>query len=488
MQVKELKQNGLEHEIEVTVKANDIDKRVDVRLKEVGKTMKMPGFRPGKVPLKILKQKYGKAIMGEVLEAAVNDTSVKVMKDKKLRPAMKPNIEVKSFDEGKDLVYAMKVEVLPEFKVKDFKGVKLEKPVAKPDDKAVTEALERIAEGRTSSEPIKGNRASKKGDILVFDFSGRTADDNVEHDGMQADGHQLELGSNQFIPGFEDQLIGTKAGEKVEVKVSFPKEYGATDLAGRDAIFDCDIKEIREPAEAKIDDEFAKSLGMEDLAALKKAVEEQMSKEFAAHSRLKLKKALLDHLDDNHDFEVPPGMLDMEYNNIIQQIEMERQQNPQQDSGEDAPDLSDDEKAELKQIAERRVRLGLILSEVGNSNNIKISDPELQKSVITEAQKYPGQEKEVFDYFSKNPQALESLRAPLFEDKVVDFILELAEVKEVSVTVEELTAEEEEDEAPKKKSATKKKASTAKKSDSSKEAAKKPAASKKKSTAKKKAS
>ncbi len=484
MQVKELKQSGLEHELEVTVKADDIDKRVDVRLKEVGKTMKMPGFRPGKVPLKILKQKYGKAIMGEVLEAAVNDTSVKVLKDKKLQPAMKPNIEVKSFDEGQDLVYAMKVEVLPEFKVKDFKGVKLEKPVAKPDDKAVSEALERIAGQRTSSEPIKGDRASKKGDILVFDFSGRTADDNVEHEGMQADGHQLELGSNQFIPGFEDQLIGQKAGEKVEVKVSFPKEYGAKELAGRDAIFDCDIKEIRELAEAKIDDEFAKSLGMDDLAALKKAVEEQMSKEFDGHSRLKLKKALLDHLDDNHDFEVPPGMLELEYNNITQQIEMERQQTPQ----EDAPELSDDEKAELKQIAERRVRLGLILSEVGNSNNIKISDPELQKSVITEAQKYPGQEKEVFDYFSKNPQALESLRAPLFEDKVVDFILELAEVKEVSVTVEELTAEEEEDEAPKKKPAAKKKDSTAKKPDSSKEEAKKPAAAKKKSTAKKKAS
>ncbi len=465
-----MKNKGLAHEIEVTITANDIDKRVDEHLKKVGKNIKVAGFRPGKVPMNILKKKYGKAIMGEVLEAAVNDTSAKVLKEKGLQPAMKPSIEVKSFDEGKDLTYVMAVEVLPKFEVKSFKGVKLKKPVAKVGDKDIDEALKRIAGQRKSSEPIKTQRASKKGDILVFDFDGRTADDDKKHDGMKAQSYHLELGSGQFISGFEDQLTGKKAGEKVEVKVSFPKNYGAKELAGRDAIFDCEIKEIREQVEAKIDDEFAKSLGLDDLAALKKAVEEQIGKEYAGHSRLKLKKALLDHLDDGHDFEIPSGMVDLEYKNILQQIEMGQ---PQGEEGK----IGDDEKAELKDIAERRVRLGLILSKVGTDNKIKVADQELQRAVIMEAQKYPGQEKQVFDYFSKNPHTLEGLRAPIFEDKVVDFILEMAEVTEVTVTPEELMAEEEDD-ASDKKSEGKKKESSEKKPDSEK----------KKSTSKKKGS
>jgi len=476
MQVKDLKQDGLSHEIEVTVTANDIDKRVEERLKEVGKTLKIPGFRPGKVPLDILKKKYGKAIMGEVLESAVNDTSAQVLKDKKLQPALQPKIEVKSFDDGKDLTYTMALEVLPEFKVKDFKGLKLDRPVARPDEKTVNEALERIAKQNRTTEAIKTDRAAKKGDILVIDFHGRTADDNVEQPGMHAHGTRLELGSGQFIPGFEEQLTGTKAGDKVEVKLTFPKDYGSTDLAGREAIFDVDISEIHEAKDSKIDDELAKALGLEDLSALKKAVEEQIGKEFDAHSRLKLKKLLLDRLDDDHDFEVPAGMLELEYNNIIRQIELEQQ------GKENALELSDAEKKELKEISERRVRLGLILSEIGNANNIKVSDPELQRSVITEAQKHPGQEKEVFDYFSKNPQALESLRAPLYEDKVVDFIFELADIKDVTVTPEELTAEEEEDEKPEKK--PEKKPTTAKKDSKAKSSAKK--ASGKKAPARKK--
>lgn len=453
MQVKELKNKGLSHELEITIPANDIDKRVDARLKEVGKTIKMPGFRAGKVPLEMLKKRYGKAIMGEVLELAVNETSAAAMKDKKLRPAMQPKIEVKEFDDGKDLVYTMTVETLPEFKIADFKGAKLEKPVAKPDAKAVDDAISRLAESRRTTQEVTTKRAAKTGDTVVIDFDGRTADDDVRQPGMKSEQHHLELGSGQFIPGFEDQLVGAKAGDKVEVKVSFPENYGAKELAGREAIFDVTVHQLREPGEAKIDDEFAKSFGMETVDALKKAVEEQLQKELDQQSRMNLKKALLDYLDETHKFDVPAGMLEMENDNILQQIEMDRKRH-----GEEG-DLTEAEKKEFKEIAERRVRLGLILSEIGNQNNITVTDAELQRAVIAEAQRYPGQEQAVFDYYAKNRQMLEGMRAPIFEDKVCDYILELAQVEDKEMSADELFAllEEEAEEAPKKKSSAKKK-------------------------------
>lgn len=479
MQIKEIKKDGLKHDYEVTLTANDIDGRVDERLKEVSKTIRMPGFRPGKVPMNIMKKRYGKAVMGEVLESAVNESSQKVIQEKKLKPALQPKIEVKEFDEGKDLVYSMSIEVLPEFKVVDIKGVKLEKPVAKPEKKTIDEALERIAESNQTTQEIESKRATKDGDIVIIDFHGRTADDNFEHPGMHAHDHQLKLGSNQFIAGFEDQLVGKKVGDKVEVKVSFPENYGAAELAGRDAIFDTDIKAIHEAVTPKVDDELAKNLGLDDLKALRAAVEEQVQKDLDQHSRMKLKKSLLDVLDEKHEFEVPQSMLDMEFDAIKRQIEME-----QAHSGNDEK-LSKEEEAELKEIAERRVRLGLVLSEIGNENKITVADAELQKAVIMEAQKYPGQEKQVFDYYSKNRQALESLRAPLYEEKVVDFLLELAEVKEKEVSVDALTKDDD-DELPKKKKA--KSTASKKKDDDKKEdmpAAKKKEPAKKKAAAKK---
>jgi trigger factor len=452
MQVKELKSKGLSHELEVTVKAKDIDQWIETKLKEVGKNVRLPGFRPGKVPLDVLRKRYGKAILGEVLESAVNDSSMKALKEKGLQPALQPKIEVKSFDEGKDLTYVMALEVLPKFKVADFKGAKFEKPVAKPEAKSIQEAMERIAKQRRGSEKVEEDRASKKGDIVVIDFHGRTADDNKEHPGMHMHAHPLELGAGQFIPGFEEQLIGKKAGSKVEVKVSFPKEYHASELAGRDAIFDVEIKELRQPAEQKIDDEFAKSLGLDNLAALEKVITDQMQADYNGQSRLRVKKALLDWLDNEHDFEIPEGMVELEYGSIVQQIERERE------AGGQETKLSDDDQKELREIAERRVRLGLILSEVGKSNNISVSDMELQKALIKEAQRYPGQEKAVFDFYSKNRNALETLRAPLFEDKTVDYILELAEVKEKEVSVETLLKDEDEEAEKPKKSEGKKKA------------------------------
>ena len=461
MKIKELKSEGLNHELEITIPANDIDKRVDVKLQEVGKTARLPGFRPGKVPPAMLKKRYGKAIMGEILEAAVNETSAKALADKKIKPAMQPKIEVKSFDDGKDLVYTVSVEAMPDFKVAPLKGIKLTKLVAVPSDKEVKEALERIASNNTSTKPVEGKRGAKEGDTLKIDFDGRTADDDVHHEGMKAEGHMLKLGSGQFIPGFEDQLTGKKAGEKVEVKVSFPKEYGAEELAGRDAIFDVEIHEIREDAEAEVNDDFAKQLGMDDVKALKEAVKEQLQKELEGQSRMVLKKELLDVLDDANKFDVPPGMLELENTNILDQVKLERQRN-----GEDE-DISAKEKKEYEEIGERRVRLGLILAEIGNEQKIQVGDAELQKAVIAEAQKFPGQEREVFDYYSKNPQAVESLRAPLFEEKVVDYILELAEVKEKEVSQDELLKaldDEVEEATPKKKAASKKKAPAKKKS------------------------
>jgi len=466
MQVKEIKSEGLKHELEVVVPANDIAKHVETKLLEVGKTVKIQGFRPGKVPMAILKQRYGKAVLGEVLETAVNDATSKVIEDKKLRPAMQPKIEVQEFDEGKDLKYKMEVEVLPDFKVMDIKGLKIEKLVAKVDKKEIDEALKRITAQHKGSKKISGDRATKKGDIVVMDFDGRTKDDDVHHDGMKAEGHKLELGSNSFIPGFEDQLVGQKAGDKIEVKVEFPKEYGAADLAGRDAIFDVTIHEIHEQTDAVVDDEFAKTLGFDDEKGLRDAVKHQLDSDYGNQTRLKMKRQLLDTMDEKHTFDVPEGMVEQELEGITNQIEQERAANPE------AEEISDEEREELEVIAERRVRLGLVIAEIGQQNQITVNDQELQRAVIGEAQKYPGQEKEVFDFYQKNKNALEGLRAPLFEDKVVDLIFDKADITEKEVSVEELLKDDE-DEVLARKGKAKKKSSkkkpAAKKKDAKKE-------------------
>jgi trigger factor len=454
MQVKEITQKGLSHELEIHVPAGDIAQKRAARLTEVGKTVRLPGFRPGKVPMNVLEKKYGRAVMGEVLELVVNESSAKAMKDKNLRPAMQPKIEVKEFDEGKDLTFNMKVEVLPEVKVMDLKALKLEKPVAKIDAAKIDETLTRIAGQNRETKPIEDSRAAKKGDIVIIDFHGKTTDDGVMHPGMHAHGTKLELGSGQFIPGFEDQLVGAKAGASVTVTVTFPKDYGASELAGREAEFAVDVQEIHEAAPAVVNDEFAKKLGFDDEAALRGAVEDQMKKEYDGLSRMKMKRQLLDVLDEGHDFEIPQGMVEAEYDLILKQIEQERKMNPKEGDGE----VSDEDKEELKAIAERRVRLGLIFSEVGTSNKVTVTDMDIQRAVIAEAQKFPGQEKMVFEFYQKNPRAIDGLKAPLFEDKVVDLIFGLASVTEKPVSVDDLTAPEDEDEfKPKKKTAKKSK-------------------------------
>ena len=466
MNVKILKQEALACEMEITIPANDIDHAAEAELAKVGKTVSLPGFRKGKVPLAVLKSKYGKAIMGDVLENVVQSSSAKAMQDNKIKPALQPKVEVKSFDEGKDLVYTLSVETLPEIKVMDLKSIKIEKPVAKVEDKVVAEALERITSQNGEPKDLEKARPSKNDDMLVIDFVGKT-DDGMALPGMTATDFNVRLGSNSLIPGFEDQLIGKNIGDKVDVKVTFPDQYHEPSLAGKPSTFETTIKAIKEFVVPAADDAFAKKLGFPDLAGLKKAIENQLSADYGRHTRMKVKRALLDVLDDNHKIVLPAGMVDLEFKSIVQQVEAEAHQKAHA-AGECNHDhdheahshLSDEEKAELQTIAERRVRLGLVLAEVGQANNITVNDGELQRAVFAEAGRYPGQEKFVLEYYRKNRAALESLRAPIFEEKVVDFILELANVTEVPVSVEDLLKEDEGDVKPaaKAKKATKAKA------------------------------
>jgi trigger factor len=454
MQVVETKNEGLSREYTITLLASEIEEKVGVRLEDIRKTANIPGFRPGKVPAGLLKQRYGQSVMGEVLEQAVGESSRKAIEENTLRPAMQPNIEIVKFEEGQDLEYKMALEVLPEIQPMDFSKIEVERLVVKVADKEVDETIDRLAKQYRQSEPIKRARKSKKGDVLVIDFKGMI--DGEVFEGGSAEGHNLELGSEQFIPGFEKQLIGSKAGESVSVNVSFPEDYGAETLAGKDAVFEVDVKEIREMVDSAIDDEFAKNLGQESLEELRKSISERLGQDYAGLSRERLKRDLLDVLEKGHSFEVPPGMVDAEFESIWAQYEETRKQ---QGADEDTDKSEDEIKEEYRKISGRRVQLGLLLTEVGSSNNVEVSAEEVNRALMTEAQKYPGREKDFIELYRNNPEAMASMRAPIFEEKVVDFILELAKVNEREVSVEELmeVSEGEEAEKEEKKAAPKKK-------------------------------
>ncbi len=440
MQITETSAEGLRRDFKVVITAQDIESRVHTQLIEVGKTLKIPGFRPGKVPMPILKQRYGQSVMGEVLEAAVNDGAKKAVDDNNLRPALQPKIEVLKFDPGQDLEFAVQVEILPEIEPADLSGVEIEKPVAAVADDAVTESLSRLSKGRRTTEKVEEDRAAVTGDILLIDFDGSV--DGEKRPGMKGEDYELELGSGSFIPGFEEQLEGSKAGSDVTVNVTFPEAYHAAELAGKAAVFEVKVKEIRVGKDAEINDDLAKSFGFDDLDALKKAVSERMSDEYGTTSRLRAKRALLDKLAELHSFEVPAGMVEIEFEQIWKRLQEELANGGAEEEGKDEEAL----KTEYRDIAVRRVRLGLLLSEIGRRNNITVSRDELNKAMIDEVRRYPGQEQQVFDFFRKNPQAVESLRAPIYEDKVVDFILGTVKVNEVTVSVEELMRDPDEDE------------------------------------------
>jgi len=484
MDVVETKNEGLVRDYKVTVAADDIEKRVDERLAEVGKTVRIPGFRPGKVPLKVLKQRFGGSVMGEVLEATVQDTSRDVMTDHGLRPAGQPKIEIVSFDEGKDLEFDLSIEILPAIGDLGLAGIELERIKVVPTDAEIDDAIARIVQQNRETKAIETPRPVEKGDVVVIDFEGKI--DDIAFEGGAGTGIRLEVGSDQFIPGFEDQLVGAEIGKQLDVKVSFPDDYNVDDLAGKEAVFDCTVQEIHEGVDVAVDDEFAKSLGMEDLGTLKVAVSEQLGQEYNRLTRERTKRQLLDKLAEGHDFDVPPRMADDEFDQIWKQIEQAKEQD--QLDEEDKSKSDDELQSTYREIAARRVRLGLILSHVGESNELTVSQEEVNRAIMEQARQMPGQEQMVIDFYRDNPQASASLQAPIFEDKVVDFILELATVTEREMSPEELNKEiEAETAAADAKSSDKKpakKKAAAKKAPAKKDAAdKKPAA--KKAAAKK---
>lgn len=443
MQVTEISTEGLKREFKVVVAATDIESQMNTRLEELGRTMALPGFRPGKVPMPVLKKRFGQSVLGEVIERAVNDSSSQAMGDRGLRPAVQPKIEITSFAEGGDLEYKMAVELLPDIKPMNFGELALERLKAEASDSEITTALERIAEHNRQTEKVTEDRPTQKGDVVVIDFTGKV--DGQEFPGGAAKDYRLELGGNEMIPGFEDQLVGHKVGSTVDVKVTFPKEYGATNLAGKDAVFTVPVKEIHRKLPAVVDDAYAKTMGFDDIASLRKSVGEQMNRDFSRRARSRLKRQLLDKLAANHDFAVPQGMVDIEFEQIWKSIEEARKR------GDNDPTISgkseDELRTEFRGIAERRVRLGLLLSEVGRLNNIEVSQEEVNRALIEEARRYPGQERKVVDFYRNHPEALAQLRAPLFEDKVIDFIVEMAKVSDKPIASADLLRESEEDEA-----------------------------------------
>jgi trigger factor len=440
MQVTELSAEGLKREYKVVVQAAEIEDQVAHRLEELKGRVRMPGFRPGKVPIGLLRKQYGRSVMGEVLERAVNQGSQKAIADHELRPALRPKIEVTAFDEGADLEFTMALEVLPEVPAVDLNKIELVRPVAEVSETTLAGALDNFSKSLQQYEAPAEPRPSQTGDRLIIDFEGRV--DGAPFQGGKAEDVPLVLGSGFMLPGFEDQLTGVEQGAEIAVDVEFPEGYPNPDLAGKPATFAVSVKEIAQPKPLVLDDDLAKTQGFDGLDALKTAIRERFARDYAQLSRARVKRALLDHLAENYPFQVPAGMVDLEFEAIWKQLkeEMER-------TGEELAEGKSEEelKEEYRAIAERRVRLGLILSDIGQNNQLKVEQHELNAAIAEQARRYPGQEQKVLDFFRNNPSALEHLRAPLYEDKVVDFILQLANVSERQVTPEELMAEPEAD-------------------------------------------
>jgi trigger factor len=430
MQVTELPAEGLKRQFKIVVPADDLSAKVDERLTELARTAQMPGFRRGKVPVGLLKKQYGQALYGEALEQAVNQSTAKAIEDRGLRPALQPKVDLKELGEGKDVEFEVALEILPEIGKLDFSDIELERLKAEVPEKEVDDALARIAKANREQRPVDPPRPAQKGDAIKIDFVGSV--DGVEFSGGKADDYVLEIGSGSFIPGFEDQLVGAEVGKPVDVKVTFPADYGNKELAGKEAVFKCTVKEIREFVDKPADDELAKKSNFESLDAMRKAVGERIGQDYAQISRSMIKRQLLDKLAESHKFAVPEGLIDSEFNAIWQRIEQARK------DGEKLEDDEDKQRREYRDIAERRVRLGLLLADVGRSNSIEVTPEELNQAVMREAMRYPGQERQVLEFYGKNAELKEQLRAPIFEEKTVDFILELAKVTEKAVTPEEL--------------------------------------------------
>jgi trigger factor len=447
MQVTETLAEGLKHEFQISVPASDLDAKADARLVDLKDKVRLNGFRPGKVPVSHLKKVYGRSVMAETIDQTIRDTNSQIFTERGFRLATEPKITMPSEEKavedilaGKsDLTYTVSIEVVPAIPLADFKSFTLEKPVAEVTDADVDDAIKRIADqNRSYAAKVEGAKAAS-GDRVTVSFKGTI--NGTPFEGGTGENIQVTIGSNTFIPGFEEQLIGIATGETRSLKASFPKNYANDKLAGQPAEFETTATLIEAPQETMIDEEFAKTLGLESLDKLKEAVRERLSAEFAGVTRQRVKRMLLDRLDESHRFEAPPSLVEEEFKLMWNSIKAEMESSGKTFADEDTTEEA--AKEEYHKIADRRVRLGLVLSEIGEKNKITVTDDEVSRAVIERARQMPGREKEVWDYYRNNANALAQLRAPIYEDKVVDFILELAKVTEKKVTREDLYADDE---------------------------------------------
>ncbi|MEP6067175.1 MAG: trigger factor [Paracoccaceae bacterium] len=433
MQVTETLNEGLKRGYAITVTAAELDSKVNEKLTEAQPEVEMKGFRKGKVPMALLKKQFGQRLMGEAMQESIDGAMAEHFEESGERPAMQPDVKMTNEDwkEGDDVNVEMSYEALPDIPEADLSKIKLEKLVVKADDAAVEEALGNLAETAQDFKARKKGSKAKDGDQIVMDFLGKV--DGEAFEGGAAEDYPLVLGSNSFIPGFEEQLVGSKAGEEKSVSVTFPAEYQAEHLAGKEAVFECTVKEVKEPVAAEVDDELAKKFGAEDLAGLKGQITERLEAEYTGAARVVMKRHLLDELDTAVKFDLPPSLVDAEAKQIAHQLWHE--DNPEVE-GHDHPEIETTE--EHTTLAERRVRLGLLLAELGQKAEVEVSDAEMSQAVMAQARQYPGQEREFFEFVQKNPQMQQQMRAPLFEDKVVDHVFELATVSEKEVSKDDL--------------------------------------------------
>ena len=444
MQIVEKSGEGLSRVYGVTVPVADLNERLEARIVEITPQLNIKGFRPGKVPAAHVRRLHGKALMAEVVEQTISETTQKVLEENKLRPASEPDLkpegDIAQVIDGKaDLSYEISLEIMPEFEPTDLSKIALTRPVYEPTEAEVDEALDELAKQSRTYEPRTGKSLkAKDGDQLLIDFVGRI--DGEAFQGGTAEDSELVLGSGQFIPGFEDQLVGAKPGDEVIVKVAFPADYQAANLAGKDAEFTTTVKEVRAPVDAKADDALAERLGVESLEKLKELLKSNLESQYAGASRFKLKRALLDVLDEKHDFPLPPKMVEAEFNAIWQQVQADKERGGL--PPEDAEKSDDQLQTEYRKIAERRVRLGLVLAEIGRVNNVQVTDQELLDAMRQEAMRYGQQAQQIFDMFRQNAGMQAQLRAPIFEDKVVDLIVDKATVKDEKVSKDDLLKED----------------------------------------------
>ncbi|MFY9209586.1 MAG: trigger factor [Aestuariivita sp.] len=433
MQVTETLNDGLKRGYAITVTAAELDAKVNEKLAEAQPDIEMKGFRKGKVPMPLLKKQFGQRLLGEAMQETIDGAMAKHFEESGDRPAMQPAVKMTNEDwkEGDDVNVEMSYEALPEIPEVDLSKVKAERLVVKADDAAVDEALANLAETAQDFKARKKGSKAKDGDQVVMDFVGKV--DGEAFEGGAAEDYPLVLGSNSFIPGFEEQLVGVKAGEEKAVTVSFPEDYGAEHLAGKEAVFDCTIKEVKEPVPAEINDELAQKFGAEDLASLKGQIAERLEAEYSGAARAVMKRGILDELDKLVSFDLPPSLVEAEAGQIAHQLWHE--ENPDVQGHDHAPIEPTDEH---KALAERRVRLGLLLAELGQKAEVQVTDAEMSQAIMAQARQYPGQERQFFEFVQQNAQMQQQLRAPIFEDKVIDYITELAKVADKQVSKDDL--------------------------------------------------